>query len=80
MDVSQPPLNEEAEHYFQIARVAVSQQSILEHVSLVTVEMLVMMSIYYGLTGGDPRRKETSWSLVKLAARCAIKVSIIGHQ
>lgn len=79
VDLSQPPLNEEAEHYFQIARVAISQQSILEQVSLITVEMLALMSMYYAMTGGDPRRRETSWSLVKLAARCSIKVSMTGY-
>lgn len=74
VDLSQPPVNEEGEHYFQIARVAAAQQCILEKCSIITVEMLILMSTYYAMTPGDPSRKETCWSLVKLAARCAIKV------
>lgn len=75
VDLAQRAINDEAEHYFQIARVAISQQTLLQLPSLATIEMLVMLSTYYSMTGADSLRMETSWSLISMASRFALTVS-----
>jgi hypothetical protein len=65
--------NAEAEHYHQIARVAISLQPVLEKPSLVTIQTLRLLSIYNTMScneiGSSATNMETTWSLLTLATQ-----------
>ncbi|KAI6149927.1 fungal-specific transcription factor domain-containing protein [Pisolithus tinctorius] len=75
LDASQKPGNAEAEHYHQVARVAICLQSVMEKPSLETIQALHLLSAYNVMSGNELAGKETSmetsWSLVTLAAHLA---------
>ncbi|KAI5992291.1 hypothetical protein F5J12DRAFT_786194 [Pisolithus orientalis] len=75
LDASQKPGNAEAEHYHQVARVAICLQSVMEKPSLETIQALYLLSAYNVMSGNELAGKETSmetsWSLVTLAAHLA---------
>ncbi|KAH7891022.1 hypothetical protein F5I97DRAFT_1798533 [Phlebopus sp. FC_14] len=81
VDLTQEPGNCEAEHYHQIARAAICLQPVLEKPSLVTIQVLHLLSIYNALSGNELTAKETSmettWSLVTLAAHLAQTSSVV---
>ena len=59
------------EHYYQISRVAISLQPVLEKPSIVTIQTLYLMSIYNAMSGSDIKSEtsmEMTWSLVTLAS------------
>jgi transcription factor-like protein len=59
------------EHYYQISRVAISLQPVLEKPSIVTIQTLYLMSIYNAMSGSDLKSEtsmEMTWSLVTLAS------------
>lgn len=72
VDLGKEPANAEAEHYHQIARAAVCLQPVLEKPSLVTVQVLHMLSYYNAMSsnelGSQETSMETTWSLQTLAA------------
>jgi hypothetical protein len=67
--------NEEAEHYHQIAKEAMTLQPTLEDPSLETVQTLRLWSVYSGMTDGADGSMELTWSLVTLAAHLSQTVS-----
>ncbi|KAG8221159.1 hypothetical protein J3R82DRAFT_2710 [Butyriboletus roseoflavus] len=80
VDLTQEPGNAEAEHYHQIARAAICLQPVLEKPSLVTIQVLHMLSIYNAMSGNELSAKETSmettWSLIVLAAHLSQTVGL----
>ena len=59
------------EHYYQISRVAIALQPVLEKPSIVTIQTLYLMSIYNAMSGSDLKSEtsmEMTWSLVTLAS------------
>lgn len=79
VDLRQEPSNAEAEHYHQIARAAVCLQPVLEKPSLVTVQVLHLLSCYNAMSsnelGSQETSMETTWSLQTLAAHLSQTVS-----
>ena len=66
---------EEAGHYHQIAKEAVTLQPTLEEPSLETIQTLRLWSVYSGMTDGPDGSMELTWSLVTLAAHLSQTVS-----
>lgn len=60
----------QAEHYYQIARAALSLQPVLEKPSLVTIQSLHLVGIYTAMSGSDrsDSSMEMAWSCTTLAA------------
>ena len=59
------------EHFHQIAKAALALQPVLEKPSIVTIQVLHLMSIYNAMSGNDLKNEtsmEMTWSLVTLAA------------
>jgi hypothetical protein len=66
-----------AEHFYHIARAAISLQPVLEQPSTVTIQTLHLMSIYNALSGNDLKNDtsmEMTWSLITLAAHLSQNV------
>ena len=60
-----------AEHFHQISRAAITLQPVLEKPSIVTIQVLHLMSIYNGMSGSDVNSDtsmEMTWNLLTLAA------------
>jgi hypothetical protein len=59
------------EHFHQVSRAALALQPVLEKPSIVTIQVLRIMSIYNAMSGMDfesETRMETTWSLITLAS------------
>ncbi|KZP16299.1 hypothetical protein FIBSPDRAFT_921010 [Athelia psychrophila] len=80
VDLRQEPSNAEAEHYHQIARAAVCLQPVLEKPSLVTVQVLHLLSCYNAMSsnelGSQETSMETTWSLQTLAAHLSQTIGL----
>ncbi|TFK67014.1 hypothetical protein BDN72DRAFT_961339 [Pluteus cervinus] len=77
--VTQAQANEEAEHYYQISRAALSLQPVLEKPSIVTIQTLHLMSIYNAMSGSDLRNEtsmEMTWSLITLASHLSQTIGL----
>jgi hypothetical protein len=69
--VQEEPSDALGEHYHQIAKAALGLQPVLEKPSIVTIQVLHLMSIYNAMSGNDLKSEtsmEMTWSLVTLAA------------
>jgi hypothetical protein len=65
-------------HFHQLARAAVALQPVLEKPSLVTIQVLHLMSIYNAMSGSDMHSEtsmELTWSLITLASHLSQTVS-----
>ncbi|KAF7966860.1 hypothetical protein HWV62_36691 [Athelia sp. TMB] len=80
VDLRQEPSNEEAEHYHQIARAAVCLQPVLEKPSLVTIQVLHLLSVYNAMSsnelGSQETSMETTWSLLTLATHLSQTIGL----
>ncbi|KAI5992561.1 hypothetical protein EDC04DRAFT_2586959 [Pisolithus marmoratus] len=78
LDPKQAPGNVWAELYHQVARAAFCLRSMMDEPSLETILALRLLSIYNAVSGNELAGKETSietsWSLVSLTARIALRV------
>ena len=68
--VQKDPSDALGEHFHQIAKAAVGMQPVLEKPSIVTIQVLHLMSIYNAMSGNDltETSMEMTWSLVTLAS------------
>jgi hypothetical protein len=73
VDLNLPPYHEDAEHYYRLARSAVSLQSVLTQPSIATVKCLHLMSIYNGMSG-KASNLEDSYCHLNLAGHVALRV------
>ncbi|KAG6829926.1 hypothetical protein H0H87_009784 [Tephrocybe sp. NHM501043] len=67
------------EHYYQLSRAALALQPVLEKPSLVTIQVLHLMSIYNAMSGSDLRSEtsmEMTWSLVTLAGHLSMTIGL----
>ncbi|THH07873.1 hypothetical protein EW145_g3096 [Phellinidium pouzarii] len=77
VDLRHEPYSMEADHYYQLAKAAITLQSVLERPELVTVQALHLMSIYNAMRQPDIRDEEggtsmeMSWSLIRLCHQLA---------
>ncbi|KAF5316367.1 hypothetical protein D9619_006871 [Psilocybe cf. subviscida] len=66
-------------HFHQLARAAVALQPVLEKPSLVTIQVLHLMSIYNAMSGSDMHSEtsmELTWSLITLAAHLSQTIGL----
>ncbi|KAF9476036.1 hypothetical protein BDN70DRAFT_812955 [Pholiota conissans] len=75
VDLSLPPYNLEAQHYYRLARATLALQSVLGAQSMVTIKVLHLMSIYNGMSGKESNL-EQSYILLHLAGQVAAQVYI----
>jgi hypothetical protein len=76
--VQTEPSNALAEHFHQLSKAATALQPVLEKPSIVTVQVLLLLSTYNAMSGVDLKSQtntETTWSLVTLAAHLSQTVS-----
>jgi len=69
-----------AEHFHQVSKVAMALQPVLVKPSIVTIQMLHLLSVYNAMSGLDLKSEtsmETTWSLVTLAAHLSQTVSAL---
>ena len=69
--VQKEPSEALGEHFHQIAKAAIGMQPVLEKPSIVTIQVLHLMSVYNAMSGNDLKTDtsmEMTWSLVTLAA------------
>ncbi|KAG6841583.1 hypothetical protein C0991_009338 [Blastosporella zonata] len=67
------------EHYYHLARAALTLQPILEKPSLVTVQTLHLLSIYNAMSGSDLKSEtsmEMTWSLITLAGHLSMTIGL----
>ena len=82
VDLNLEPFNKEADHYYQLAKAAITLQSVFEKPELVTIQALHLMSIYNAMHQPDDRQDEAetsmemSWSLIRLCHQLAQTVSL----
>lgn len=83
VDLTQEPYNAEADHYYQLAKAAITLQSVLEKPELATIQALHLMSIYNAMhqpveeDGECETSMEMSWSLIRLCHQLAQTVSLM---
>lgn len=81
VDMQQKPFSEEADRYYQLAKAAITLQSVLEKPELITIQALHLMSIYNMMRQPDIRDEdsetsmEMSWSLMRLSHQLSQTVS-----
>jgi hypothetical protein len=76
--VQPEPSSSLAEHFQQVSRAGLALQPVLEKPSIVTIQVLHLLSIYNAMSGADFKSEtsmETTWSLVTLAAHLSQTVS-----
>jgi hypothetical protein len=74
VDPTLPPFNAEARHYQRLARAALCLQSVLSERSMVTIQVLHLMSMYYGMSGIESNA-ELCYSFLNFAGQVALQVS-----
>ncbi|KAJ6538854.1 hypothetical protein DFH09DRAFT_1368755 [Mycena vulgaris] len=67
VDLELPPYSLEADHYFDLGCAAMSVRSLFEGPTLVTVQALALMALYYA-HGGRRYTVEGAWSAISLAS------------
>ncbi|KAG1861205.1 fungal-specific transcription factor domain-containing protein [Suillus subalutaceus] len=72
-DPALPPYNSEARHYQKLARAALGLQSIFSKRSIVTIKVLHLMSMYYGMSGVESNA-ELCYSFLNLAGQVALQI------
>ncbi|KAG2136039.1 fungal-specific transcription factor domain-containing protein [Suillus clintonianus] len=73
VDPALPPYNAEARHYQRMARAALCLQSVFSERSVVTLKVLHLMSVYYGMSGVESNL-ELCYSLLNLAGQAALQI------
>lgn len=76
--VQPEPSSALGEHFHQVSKAALALQPVLEKPSIVTIQVLRIMSIYNAMSGMDfesETRMETTWSLITLASHLSQTVS-----
>ncbi|TDL15877.1 hypothetical protein BD410DRAFT_777607 [Rickenella mellea] len=75
VDLQQEPYNAEAEHYYHLAKAAITLQNVLEKPEMATIQALHLMSIYSAMyqtdVAGHETNMEMSWSLIRLCVQLA---------
>lgn len=77
--VQKEPSDVLGEHFYQIAKVAMTLQPVLEKPSIVTIQVLHLMSVYNAMSGNDLKSEtsmEVTWSLVTMAAHLSQTVIV----
>lgn len=85
LDLDQEPYNAESVHYYNLAKAAISLQSIFDKPELVTIQALHLMSVYNAMSqldegdeeGEGATSMEMSWSLIRLCHQIAQTVSLL---
>lgn len=73
VDPTLPPFNAEARHYQRLARAALCLQSVLSERSMVTIQVLHLMSMYYGMSGIESNA-ELCYSFLNFAGQVALQI------
>lgn len=85
VDLNAEPFSAEADHYYQLARAALTLQSVFEQPNLFTIQVLHLMSIYNGMRQPSANAKEDnnettsmemSWSLIRLCHQLAQTIGL----
>ncbi|KAH8115272.1 hypothetical protein DFH11DRAFT_1588312 [Phellopilus nigrolimitatus] len=77
VDLNREPFSAQADHYYQLAKAAITLQSVLERPEVVTIQALHLMSVYNAMRQPDVRDEEgetsmeMSWSLIRLCHQLA---------
>lgn len=77
--VQKEPSDVLGEHFYQIAKVAMTLQPVLEKPSIVTIQVLHLMSVYNAMSGNDLKSEtsmEVTWSLVTMAAHLSQTIGL----
>ncbi|CAK5274110.1 unnamed protein product [Mycena citricolor] len=78
-DAHQQRINAESFHMHQVARAALTMQSILEKPSIVTVQALHLLSVYISISTNEEdgdTSMETTWSLVRIASHLSQTIGL----
>ncbi|KAJ7782407.1 fungal-specific transcription factor domain-containing protein [Mycena maculata] len=67
VDLDLPPYSSEADHYFDLGCAAMSVKSLFENPTVVTVQGLVLLAMYYA-HGGRRFSMDGAWSMISLAS------------
>lgn len=73
VDPALPPYNAEARHYQRLARAALCLQSVFSERSMITIKVLHLMSVYYGMSGLESNT-ELCYSFLNLAGQVALQI------
>ncbi|KLO11085.1 hypothetical protein SCHPADRAFT_921876 [Schizopora paradoxa] len=84
LDLEQEPYNAESVHYYNLAKAAISLQSIFDKPELVTIQALHLMSVYNAMSqldegdeeGEGATSMEMSWSLIRLCHQIAQTIGL----
>ncbi|TFK21657.1 hypothetical protein FA15DRAFT_672344 [Coprinopsis marcescibilis] len=77
--VGHDPSVPHSDHYYQVARAALSLQPVLEKPSTVTIQTMHLLSIYNAMSGSDLKSDasmETTWSLITLASHLSLTIGL----
>ncbi|KAJ6538867.1 fungal-specific transcription factor domain-containing protein [Mycena vulgaris] len=77
VDLELPPYSSEADHYFDLGCAAMSVRSLFVRPTVVTVQALVLMAMYYA-HGGRRFTMDGAWSMISLA--CSISQTLGLHR
>ncbi|KAF8653676.1 hypothetical protein AX16_003827 [Volvariella volvacea WC 439] len=75
VDLTLQPYNLEAQHYYRLARAALTLQPVLTEQSVVTIKVLHLMSIYNGMSGKESNL-EQSYAFLDFAGQVAVRVHL----
>jgi hypothetical protein len=78
VDLELPPYSSEADHYFDLGCAAMSVKSLFERPTVVTVQALVLMAMYYA-HGGRRFTMDGAWSMISLACSISQTVRPLFH-
>ncbi|KAJ7189198.1 fungal-specific transcription factor domain-containing protein [Mycena filopes] len=67
VDLALPADSYDAEHYFDLARAALAIRSVLDESTVVTVQALTLLALYYA-HGGRRFSMDAAWSTISLAS------------
>ncbi|KAJ7151794.1 hypothetical protein C8R43DRAFT_924043 [Mycena crocata] len=67
VDLTLPPYNAEAEHYFDLGRAALAVRSVFDAPEIATVQALVLVSVFYS-HGGPRFSLESAWTTISMAS------------
>ncbi|KAF8074719.1 fungal-specific transcription factor domain-containing protein [Lyophyllum atratum] len=70
LDLTLPPYNAEAEHYYELARAALSLRVVFDSPQLDTVQAMGLMATYHCLAGKKYSR-DSAWCVMSFAAKLA---------
>ncbi|KAF9055205.1 hypothetical protein BDZ89DRAFT_1124982 [Hymenopellis radicata] len=70
VDLTLEPYNFESDHYYHLARAALSLRSIFDSPEISTVQAVVLLAAYHGM-GGKRYTMDSAWSIMSLGAKLA---------